>query len=93
MSFYPTHQMSLNIKNEEACRLAAELAELTGTTKTGAITAALRDKLEKERHARTAHERLAKMRDIAERCAKLLGPGPSAVEHGDYLYDENGLPK
>lgn len=85
--------MSLNIKNEEACRLAAELAELTGTTKTGAIKAALQDKLEKERHARSVHERLAKMQDIAERCAKLLGPGPSAVEHGDYLYDENGLPK
>ena len=85
--------MSLNIKNEETCRLATELARLTGTTKTGAITAALRDKLEKERYARGVQERLAKMRDIAERCAKLLGPGPSAVEHGDLLYDEVGLPK
>ena len=85
--------MSLNIKNEETCRLATELAELTGTTKTGAITAALRDKLEKERHARGAQKRREKMREIAERCAKLLGPGPSAVEHGDFLYDENGLPK
>ena len=40
--------MSLNIKNEETCRLAAELARLTGETKTGAITVALRERLERE---------------------------------------------
>ena len=32
--------MVLNIKNEETCRLAGELARLTGETKTGAIRAA-----------------------------------------------------
>ena len=41
--------MSLNIKNEETCRLARELAELTGETITGAITVALRERLERER--------------------------------------------
>ena len=30
---------------------------------------------------------------VAWRCAKLLGPGPSSVEHGDLLYDERGLRK
>ena len=70
--------MSLNIKNEETCRLAGELARLTGETMTGAITVALRQRLERERR---------------ERCAKLLRDGPSAVEHGDFLYDERGLPK
>ena len=58
--------MSLYIKNDETCRLARELAQLTGESMTGAIT---------------------------ERCAKGLKPGPSAVEHGDLLYDERGLPK
>ena len=29
---------------------------------------------------------------IGLRCAALLGPGPSAVDHGDILYDERGLP-
>ena len=37
--------MSLNIKNEETCRLAGELARLTGETMTGAITVALRARL------------------------------------------------
>ena len=85
--------MSLNIKNEETCRLAAELAELTGETKTGAITAALRERLERERRARDKDALLRDIRAIAERCAGLMGPGPSSVEIDDFLYDERGLPK
>ena len=82
--------MSLNIKNDETCQLARELAELTGETITGAITVALRQRLEREREIA---ERLKRMRAISKRIAKHLRPGPSAVEHGDWLYDENGLPK
>ena len=85
--------MGLNIKNDVTCRLAGELARLTGETKTGAITVALQERLEREKRLRSADVRAQKMRAIAERCAKLLGPGPSAVEHGDMLYDERGLPK
>ena len=85
--------MGLNIKNDETCRLADELARLTGETMTGAITAALRERLERERRARSVETRVQEMRAIAERCAKLMKPGPSAVEHGDVLYDERGLPK
>ena len=85
--------MSLNIKNEETCRLASELARLTGETMTGAITVALKERLERERRERSVEARLQEMRAIAERCAKLLRDGPSAVEHGDFLYDERGLPK
>ena len=36
---------------------------------------------------------MREMRAIGERCAARLKPGPSAIEHGDYLYDEQGLPK
>ena len=85
--------MSLNIKNDETCRLANELARLTGETMTGAITVALRERLEREKRERSVEVRIQKMRAIAERCAKLLAPGPSAVQHGDVLYDERGLPK
>ena len=85
--------MSLNIKNDETCRLANELARLTGETMTGAITVALRERLEREKRERSVEIRVQEMRAIAERCAKLMGPGPSAVEHGDVLYDERGLPK
>ncbi|MDE0145448.1 MAG: type II toxin-antitoxin system VapB family antitoxin [Nitrospira sp.] len=85
--------MSLNIKNDETCRLAGELAQLTGETMTGAITVALRERLEREKRERSAEALVLEMRAIAERCAKLMKPGPSAMEIGEMLYDEQGLPK
>ena len=95
--------MALRIKNEETCRLAAELAELTGETKTEAITVALRERLERQRHGREAEveARLERMRTIAKEAAALLrnSSPPLAdgeelsITHGDYLHDEHGLPK
>ena len=85
--------MSLNIKNEETCRLAGELARLTGETMTGAVTVALRERLERETRVRDAEALARKLQAIGQRCAARLGPGPSAVEHGDFLYDDRGLPK
>lgn len=85
--------MSLNIKNEETCRLATELARLTGDTKTGAITVALRERLERERKRRDADALMRELRAIGERCAQRIGPGVSSTDHGDLLYDEHGAPK
>ena len=85
--------MSLNIKNEETCQLASELAYLTGETMTGAITLALKDRLEREKRERSVEERLRKMRVISKRCAKLLRQGGPPIDHGELLYDERGLPK
>ena len=67
--------MSLNIKNDEACRLAGELAQLTGETMTGAITVALRERLERERRRRGADALARELHAIGQRCASLLGPG------------------
>ena len=87
-----TKHMGLNIKNDETCQLATELASLTGETKTGAITIALRERLDREIRVRDSARRLREMRTIADRCAAFLGPGVAAVGHGDLLYDERGLP-
>ena len=84
--------MSLNIKNEETCRLAAELARMTGQSMTGAITSALRERLARERRLRDVEVRAQQLLAIGERCAQRLDPGPSAINHGDVLYDERGLP-
>lgn len=83
--------MALTIKNEETCRLASELARLTGETKTAAVTQALRERLHRESKLQGAEARIQRIRAIGERCAALLGPGPSSTEHGDLLYDERGL--
>ena len=85
--------MSLNIKNEETHQLARELAALTGESMTGAITVALRERLEREQRERSVESRVQELQAIRRRCARLLKDGPSAVEHGDYLYGEDGLPR
>ncbi len=90
--------MSLTIRDEETCRLARELAELTGKTPTDAIAEALRARLERQREVGERVEQLLAIgRDVREALRKEgrpLGEGeaPSlAVEA--MLYDERGLPK
>lgn len=85
--------MTLNIKNEETCRLARDLARMTGETMTGAITLALRERLAREERRRDLDARVEELLAIGRRCAESLKPGPSAIEHGDLLYDDHGLPR
>ncbi len=81
------------ITDEETCRLANDLARLTGETVSEAIAVALRERLAREWRKRSVEDRLKEMRGISKRCARHLRDGPSAVEHGDFLYDDCGLPK
>lgn len=84
--------MALNIKNEETQALVEELASLTGETMTGAVTAAVRERLERVRGRQGAGlaDRLMK---IGRDCAAHLQGRFRTVDHGDMLYDEQGLPK
>ena len=82
--------MSLNITDEETCRLANELAQLTGETVTDAVTVALRERLERRGEI---HERLQRMRAISKRTAEMLREAGPPIDHGEFLYDEWGLPK
>lgn len=87
---YICHTMSLNIKSHEADELVAEVARLTGETKTQAVIESLKQRLVKER-ARVERESLAAdLLKIGEKCANY---GASAVSHGDLLYGEDGLPE
>lgn len=58
--------MALNIKNPEAERLAAEVAELAGESKTQAITVALRERRERLRKVESLPERRARIRRVLE---------------------------
>ena len=97
--------MPLAITDKETCRLAQELADMIGETPATAIHNAIYDRLPGEWMARPyeelrrAHAAIppeihqAEIRAIIKRFNKDRPPGPSAVEHGDDLYDEYGLPK
>lgn len=99
--------MSLNIKNERTHALVRELAELTGTSQTSAVEDAVRRRLEELREGgrrrdgtrpdyspEEVEQRLADFRRI--RKAFMAETTPEQREamrrHGDWLYDESGLP-
>jgi antitoxin VapB len=84
--------MALNIRNEEAQRLASELARRTGESKTEAVIKALRERLARVRRRRPTRRLADDLNDIARRCAELpvLDPRPADEILG---YDANGLPR
>jgi antitoxin VapB len=84
--------MALSIKNEEAERLAHELAQQNGETITAAVTTALRERL--ERQAPNPKAGLADWLDeLSKRTAPLLKDLPPSDKVGDLLFDkETGLP-
>lgn len=78
--------------NEEAERLAVELASRTGDTVSGAVTRALQSALEKTppRTPAEIEEKVARILEIGRRSAAL--PRFDTRDHAEMLYDENGLP-
>ena len=84
--------MSLNIKNEEAHRLAQELARLTGENMTAAVTQAVRERLDRVRRGRT-DDLADRLLAIGRDCAAHLKEPFRSIDHGELLYDERGLPR
>ena len=81
--------MGLNIKSEAVHRLAKQVADETGTTMTGAIETALREKLGRLRDEKERDARIARFKARLD----ALGPPPPGLtsDHSD-LYGEDGLP-
>ena len=80
---------SLNIKNPETYRLVRELADATGESLTDAVTTAVRERLERVRNDFDPDEVLELVHQLRER----LPADFFAVDHGDLLYDDEGLPR
>lgn len=86
--------MGLNIKTEEAHRLAKELSELTGESMAKAVTDTIRQRVEELRRERTKKARAEEIMRIARECSKLLNETPGEMMKIEDLYDEKtGLPK
>ena len=82
--------MALNIKSDEADRLARQLAAETGETLTEAVVNALRERLERE-HARQGPSMVARLKSLAAEVAAL--PVSDARTPDEIInYDEVGLP-
>jgi len=84
--------MALNIRSPETEVLAAELARLTGETKTEAVTKALRDRLERVKRARHRRSLADELDAIGKQCAALPIVDPRTADEV-LNYDEHGLPR
>jgi antitoxin VapB len=83
--------MSLNIKSAEAHRLAKELAQLRGVSLTHAVTEALREKLDREKHRRREKRLSVELLEIGKRCAAHVKFPVKSSDHASMLYDKTGL--
>jgi len=82
----------LNIKSEDAYRLASRLSELTGQSLTSVVIKALQAELAREERAQDREQRLKRVREITADIRRHLRQPLPGSDHG-WLYDENGLPK
>jgi antitoxin VapB len=82
--------MALNIRNPKTEKLAAELAALTGESKTEAVTKALEERLKLVRQRVPRRHLVKRLDEIARHCASLPVLDEKAAD--TLLYDERGLP-
>ncbi len=86
--------MSITIKDEETCRLANELAEMTGASPGDAIDTALRFAVEQERASQSLIRRM--MTDAGCSLAEIETAIKRRLTHEEvdaWMYDEYGAPK
>lgn len=87
----------LNIKSQEARRLAEELAAESGESITQAVTEALRQRLQTVRRERSQAPDVIKQReqalyDIIKGSRALWRDDKTMEDYDNMLYDERGLP-
>lgn len=85
--------MPLSIKDEQTDALARRLVSLTGETLTEAVKQALQERLEREARRHDRRELAARLLAIGQRCAAHVGAPRHALDHGELLYDDQGLPR
>lgn len=85
--------MTLNIKSDDAHRLARELAALTGESMTTAVTTALKERIERIRRS-DRHGLSERLLAIGRDCAAHLSEEQRSLDYDAFLYDEKtGLPR
>jgi antitoxin VapB len=81
----------LNIKSEDAYRLASRLAALTGESLTSVVTKALRSELERRETAHDVEAEIERMLAMGREIRSHMKE-PVSSDLSD-LYDENGFPR
>jgi antitoxin VapB len=93
-TIYPDVDMGtqLNIKSEDAYRLASRLSELTGESLTTVVTKALRSELDREQRLRDKATLRARLLALADEISADM-PRDVTSDHSWLYDDETGLPR
>jgi antitoxin VapB len=86
------YHTSLNLKSDEAYRLARELSERTGESMTAAVVVALQERLDRLSRE-TKQSRVERILAIGRAYAAELTDAERAIDHDKLLYNEMGLPR
>ena len=86
--------MAVQIQSPDTLRLVEELARRTGESAESAIEIAVRERLERLQTPEARETRRAELQALVDSlAARFPAAGLPLVDHGDLLYDENGLPR
>jgi antitoxin VapB len=86
------YRTSLNVKSDEAYRLARELSERTGESMTKAVIVALQERLDRVKKE-TETEFVERILAIGRAAAAELTEAERQIDHDKLLYNEMGLPR
>jgi len=87
-----SYHTSLNLKSDEAYKLARELADRTGESMTAAVIQALRERLERLTQE-SKEDFVERILAIGRDCAAHMTEEERSRHPDDLLYDERGLPR
>lgn len=83
----------LNVKSEDAYRLASRLSELTGESLTAVVTEALRERLDRQLRVCDREARLKRLRAITADIRAAMADDLPTSDHSWLYDDETGLPR
>jgi len=81
--------MALNIKDESVHDAVKRLARLTGESQAQAVATAVNDRLAKLQQDDLA----ARLMALGQRTGRRMTAETKGLDHGEMLYDEEGLPR
>lgn len=87
-----SYHRSLNLKSDEAYRLARELSERTGKSMTATVIDALRERLDRVKKESEA-EFIERILAIGRAAAAELTEEERALDYDKMLYNNQGLPR
>ena len=85
--------MAISIKDPKTDELARRISSMTGETITEAIFHSLEFRLKTLESLKDDSKNMERIKVIQNQVRKKISKGFHSLDHGDILYDKNGLPR